>query len=324
MTGSLVEYKRDDHFLQKTSGTKLFKGWTIKGGVNYNISENISLFTNLGYYDKVQMLNNAFNLYFAEFNKAADNEQIKSFELGANYSSQKFSLRLNGYITRWENTVRTISVREQGPGASFEGWYQANAGFDANHMGIEMDFTYAPIKQFEVKGWMSLADWKWDKTFKNLALYYEEYVTYRDIDITGIYVGGAPQTQLGAQVRFAPYEGFYASFAGNFFDKLYSDFNPRDKISTSTKREDQAWQVPSYTLFDFHAGYTWKLPWYDNIELDFGMHILNIADTRYISASQDNAGILDGGTDWQNNDAASAAVFIGPPRRIMASLGIRF
>lgn len=325
MTGSLVEYKRDDHFLQISTGAKLFKGWTIKGGINYNISDNLSLFTNLGYYDKVQMLNNAFNLWFAEFNDAAENEQIKSIELGAKYSSPKFSARLNGYITRWENTVRTISIYNNEGGPLEEGWHMANVGFDAKHMGIEMDFTFAPINQVEIKGWTSLGDWKWDKTFNNLPLYSDNnHVIYRNLDVSDIFVGGAPQMQVGGQVRYEPIKGLFTSFEGNFFDKLYADFNPRDKITSNDTKTQQAWKAPSYSLFNIHAGYTWELPWYDKIELDFGMHILNIFDTRYLSAIQDNATVQGGGSPEMNSDAAAAAVFFGPPRRIMASLGIRF
>lgn len=325
MTGSLVEYKRDDHFLKISTGTRLFKGWTIKGGVNYNISDNISLFTNLGYYDKVQMLNNAFNLWFAEFNDAADNEQIKSFEFGAKYGSPTFSVRLNGYITRWENTVRNISDYYSDGAESEEGWHMRNVGLDANHAGIEMDFTYAPMKQFELKGWMSVGKWQWNKSFEDLALYSDNnHAIYVDMDISDIYVGGAPQMQIGSQARFEPIEGFFTSFEASFFDRLYADFDPVAKSLSNSEKVQQAWKVPSYYLFNLHAGYTWELPWYKDVELDFGMHVLNMSDARYLSAAQDNATVQNGGIVEMNSDAASAAVFFGPPRRVMVSLGIRF
>jgi iron complex outermembrane receptor protein len=326
LTGSLISYKRVDHFNEIDTGDKLFKGWTIKGGANYNITDNISIFSNLGYYDKVQMLENAFTLWFAEFNDAAENEQIKSIELGGKYNTPFLSVRLNGYITRWENTVRLISmINGDADGEMDGGYHMRNVGLDANHMGIELDFTLKPLKKLEINGWVSIGNWKWDKEIKGLSLYNDyNHELIVDLNVTDIYVGGAPQNQFGMSVRYEPIKNLYTTIQGSYFDKLYSYFEPEESDNDGDGNFKQSWRIPSYPLVDFHAGYSFDFPWYDKIKLDLSLNVLNLFDTRYISAAQDNAEVLGGGTVGEGSDAASAAVFFGPPRRIMASLGIRF
>ena len=39
-------------------------------------------------------------------------------------------------------------------------------GVDARHMGVEMNFTYRPVKWFELEGMLSLGDWVWDSNAK--------------------------------------------------------------------------------------------------------------------------------------------------------------
>ena len=39
-------------------------------------------------------------------------------------------------------------------------------GVDARHMGVEMNFTYRPVKWFELEGMLSVGDWVWDSNAK--------------------------------------------------------------------------------------------------------------------------------------------------------------
>ncbi|PLX15785.1 MAG: hypothetical protein C0599_16195 [Salinivirgaceae bacterium] len=329
VTGSMVNYSKDDYFGDAYSKSKNFYGWTIKGGFNYNATETINVFVNGGYYDKVQMLTYSFDGYSVNFNDAIDNEHIKSVEIGAQYKTPLFSTRLNAYLTNWENTVRYISSYEGYEDIPLsEGWYGRYVGLDAKHLGIEWDFTLKPIKQLEIKGWASLGDWKWDTDIKNLTLIYDppgdNYFEYDiDFNISDLYVGGSAQTQLGGQVRYEPFKGLYGTLTATYFDRYYADFDPE-----STRNEDgsiiQAWQAPSYTLLDFHAGYKFDFPWYDKVKIKVGFNVLNILDTRYITAAQDNAEVNGGGIVDMDHSAAAAGVFFGPPRRFMANLAIYF
>jgi iron complex outermembrane receptor protein len=320
VTGSMVQYHQENYFEDKNSDKRLFKGWTIKGGFNYNLTENINAFVNAGYYDKVQMMTFVLNRFTVDFNDAIDNEKIKSFEVGFQYKTSIFSTRLNGYFTKWEETPRNIRAGDDDYTS-----YSVYAGMDALHKGIELDFTLKPVKQLEVQGWLSLGDWKWDKKHENLALYNQQEIEpyYLTFDATGIYVGDAAQTQLGGKIRYEPIKGLYGSLTATYFNRYYSDFQP-GSILDENNNPVQSWQIPAYTLFDFHAGYKFDFPWYKKIKLKVGLSVLNIFDELYISDAQNNADFTGAPTTPSTFDATSATVFFGPPRRFMANLAIYF
>jgi iron complex outermembrane receptor protein len=318
VTGSMVQYHMENYFANKNSEKKLFKGWTIKGGFNYNITETINAFINGGYYDKVQMMGYALNRFTVDFNDAIDNEKIKSIEIGAQYKTQIFSTRINAYYTRWEDKPYGLFDRYN------DHAYNRTIGMDALHKGIEIDFTLKPIKQLEMQGWVSIGDWKWDTKYENLQLFSDESVEeyFISFDASGIFVGDAAQTQFGGQVRYEPIKNLYGSLTATYFDRYYSDFNP-SKVQIDGKPV-QSWQIPHYALLDFHAGYKFDFPWYDKIKLKIGLSVLNVLDEVYVSDALNNASVNGTPTTGQLFDATSAAVFFGPPRRFMVNLGIRF
>ncbi|MDA3894323.1 MAG: carboxypeptidase-like regulatory domain-containing protein [Salinivirgaceae bacterium] len=326
ITGSTVNYKREDFFGDTASDWRNFKGWTVKGGFNYNFSESMNAFVNMGYYNKVQMLNYVFNGYTVNFNENADNERIKSIEVGYQYKSKIISVRVNGYLTRWENTMKRLGQRDELDG----NYYSTYVGLDANHMGVEVDYTLKPIKQLEITGWGSLGDWTWDSKFEDLTIYYNdgfgnEREATMDFNVKGLYVSDAAQTQFGTQIRYMPMKGMYASIQGAYNARYYADFDPAD-VNNPEGDVIQSWQVPEYTLFDFHAGYKFDLPWYEKIKMNINFSVLNIFDTKYISDAENNA---TPSTDAvaqvpQNFDAAAATVFFGPPRIFRISLGASF
>jgi outer membrane receptor protein involved in Fe transport len=270
------------------------------------------------------MLNYAFIGHSVHFNNNSDNERIKSAEVGYQFKSKIISVRVNAYYTRWENTMKRIGKRVD------DNFYSSNVGLDANHMGVEVDYTLKPIKQLEITGWGSLGDWTWDSKFEDLSIYYSDGFgntreNTMDFSVKGLYVSDAAQTQFGTQIRYMPIKGMYASVQGAYNARYYADFDPAD-VSDDEGKVYQSWQVPEYTLFDFHAGYKFDLPWYEKIKMNINFSVLNIFDTRYISDAQNNA---TPSTDAlvqipQNFDAAAATVFFGPPRIFRISLGASF
>ena len=72
----------------------------------------------------------------------------------------------------------------------------------------------------------------------------------------------------------------------------------------------ESWMIPSYQLFDLHAGYKFKL--FENNMLDIKFSVLNLFDERYISDAQNNDKYNANSSDF---DAKSAGVFFGLGRR---------
>ncbi len=320
ITGSVSGFKKIDYFGDNESDWKYKPGFTIKGGANYNLSERSNVFVNLGLLSKTRDFKYYFQGYTANFlpDSITKNELVKALELGYSYTSSKFSANLNAYYTKWDNKP-TTQVHGKWDD---ENTYGDIPGMDALHIGVEFDFVYKIRNNLDFQGLVSIGDWVWDKKINNLQMYYTDNnlpATTLSFDATGIHVGDAAQTQLGASLRYEPIRGLYIEGGITYFDRYYSDFNPED-CTDSIGNPVESWRIPSYTLIDFHAGYRFKLNKLDKFGFTLKFNILNLLDNVYISDAKNNDTYIQ--RNFSSFDARSASVFFGGPRQLVASLKI--
>ena len=302
---------------------KWFPGFTLKGGVNYNLSEESNLFANVGYLSKAPRFNNVFYYENVEFTNP-ENENVLAFELGYSLYSRNISLDVNAYATIWQNKPadRTSSFVDP----VTEQTYQVNInGMDARHLGLEAEFNHDVFKNLSYNLLVSLGDWIWTSADTARVYVNEQIVDNYYFDAQGVHVGDAAQIQIAAGIRWEIIRDLYASGAVTYFTKNFSEFDP---LSLSPDNPDgipyldedgnpkESWQIPDYALVDLYAGYTWRLK---KFSLDFRASVLNLLDTEYISDAQNNDPYSLG---TPNFDAQSAGVFFGLGRRFNLSVRI--
>lgn len=326
LTSSVSGYKKKDYFNNNESDWKYKPGFTFKTGANYNLSEHSNVFINLGYLSKTRDFKYYFRGYTAEFlpDSICKNEKVKALELGYSYTAKKFAVNVNAYYTRWENKpTNQVKGKYEDPNTGEEGdTYGDIPGMDALHTGIEIDFIYKIRRNLQFQGLVSLGNWVWDKKIENLQMYYTDNNLPANVfsfDATGIHVGDAAQTQLGASLRFEPVKGWYIEGGGTFFDRYYADFNPEESTDEFGNPED-SWKIPSYILFDFHTGYRFKLNSVDRLGFTVKLNVLNVLNSVYVSDARNNDTYIQ--QPYNSFDARSASVFMGAGRRIVVSLKI--
>ncbi|RLD55719.1 MAG: hypothetical protein DRJ05_12515, partial [Bacteroidetes bacterium] len=81
------------------SDWKWISGYTLKGGVNYNLTEKSNVFANLGYMSKAPVFNNVYERYSVALLAKIQNELIKAAELGYSFRDRKFAVNTNAYYT---------------------------------------------------------------------------------------------------------------------------------------------------------------------------------------------------------------------------------
>tara|TARA_B100001758_G_C18274682_1_gene538268 strand:- start:191 stop:1018 length:828 start_codon:yes stop_codon:yes gene_type:complete len=266
----------------------------------------------MGYISKAPRFQNVFdydNSLFANI----QNEKVQAVEGGYSYRSPVFSANINTYYTIWENKPsKGITYRDQD-----DNIIKGNInGMDALHKGIEMDLIYKLNHKFSLEAMVSLGDWIWTSS-ANVRLYDENNNAILDVnnnpvdtafDAEGVHVGDAAQTQYGFSLRYEPTINSYIKLRGIHFADYYADFDPLSLYGDNGGRE--SWMIPSYQLFDLHAGYKFKL--FENNMLDIKFSVLNLFDERYISDAQNNDKYNANSSDF---DAKSAGVFFGLGRR---------
>ncbi len=305
------------------SDWKWIPGFTFKAGANYNLTERSSLFMNLGYLSVAPRFNNVYDRYSITLLSNIENEKIAALELGYTYEARLFNFRANGYLTRWLNKPgRPISY----PISEEEMGYGNIQGMDAFHMGIELDFNYKILRNLDLRGLLSLGDWKWTSE-DSVRLYNDnnQLVRTEYFNAKGVHVGDAAQTQIGLGLRYEPIKYLYFSGTFTYFNRYYSDFNPFDlnpDKNPGSFDEDgnpvDAWKTPSYYMVDFHSGYSYKVK---KVILALRFSLLNVLNETLISDASDND---EYSTSTKDHDAKSAGVFYGLGRRYNISLSITF
>ena len=322
LTSNVSGYKKIDYFGNQESDWLYKPGFTFKTGANYNISKHSNVFFNLGYLSKTKDYKYYYKGFTANFqpDSISNNERVKALEFGYSYNSQRFTANVNTYLTLWENKP-TNDVRGN---YNDERTYGTIPGMNARHIGVELDFIYKVTPKLDFQGLVSVGDWIWDKKIDNLQMYFtdSDQPAYSfGFDATGIHVGDAAQTQLGASLRYEPVKNLY--FDGNvtFFNRYYADFNPEESTD-ELGNPVESWIMPSYALTDLHAGYSFKIHPLDHLFFTFRLNVLNVLNTTYISDAKNNDTYIQ--RDFSTFDARSAAVFMGAGRQFTASLRIIF
>jgi len=329
VTTSLSGYKRVDYFLphapeEEANETpwKYIPGFTIKGGANYNLSETMNVFMNLGYISKAQRFNNVYDRSNALFIDIK-NERVKAIELGYSFVKSRFTLNVNAYYTSWLNKPadRAMSINIDGE------FYSVNINnMNARHMGVEFEFAWKIIDNLTFESLLSLGDWKW--TSADTARIYNDYgqqIGTRPFDARGLYVGDAAQFQNRESLRWEIIRNLYVSGDFTWFGKHYAEFNPLDydpENNPGSFDEDgnprQSWRIPNYYITDFHAGYYWKIK---KVGLQIRGSVLNALNNVFVTDAQNNDPYL---THSSGFDANSAGVYMGMGRRFNLSLKISF
>lgn len=314
-----VDYTNDSkELVYNQTGWKQLEGYTIKAGANYNLTEHMNVFANIGYLNRVPFITFVYTNKNVEF-KEVNNEKIKSVELGYSYSQSNFSANLNGYYTIWNNRPTSASLVD----ANGNNFSTTAIGMSARHMGLEFDGIYKFNKKIQLEGMASIADWEWisqatASSFNDDGTLLQE----QRIDPRGVKVSDAAQITYGAGIRYEPIKRLYIKPQFNYFGKNYANLNLTDYASSynngvetpNKNAERQAWRMPNYFLLDLNAGYglnVWKL------KLDMRASVINVLNTFYISDAQNNT--LN--TDF---NAASATVNVGMGRRWQLSLVATF
>lgn len=309
------------------SGKKNYLGGNIKGGLNYNLTEQHNVFFNAGFISRAPMFDTSFinSQNSHERNPDAKNEKVMSFEVGYGFRSSVFSANVNAYYTQWMDKSLYDSYTDNNTGER----YTLNmTGANAKHMGIELDFEARPTQWMSINGMFSWGDWRWDGLAS--GFYYNaegqmvtgsggEIVTdmanaeqYRyKIRMDNVNVGGSAQTTAALGITVRPMKGLRIGLDWNFAARLFADYDIDAGNATPGSEYVVAtpWQVPSYHLFDLNAGYTFD---FGKVRATLSGNINNLFNQEYIADAWD-------GSTWEDS-----TVFYGFGRTYSIRLKFNF
>lgn len=279
-----------------------FLTYSIKGGVNYNISDKFNVFVNGGYFTRPPFISYMFVKYQNTPIDSIKPERVLTFETGIGYTSGKFTTNLYGYYTKWMD--KSITKALGGVTAYI-------TGLEANHKGLEWVAKLQLNKKLDLGFMASVGDWKWGNDV-NAEVYDENQTLIGSLFVytSGIHVSNAAQTTGAITFDYEILPSLKIGIDWTYYDRLYADFLIENRTSALDKGVD-AWRMPSYNLTDFSASYRFDLGPY---KASLYGNINNLFDIQYLAD----------GTDGNSHDAFTSYVYYGFGRTWSLTLNIKF
>lgn len=227
-------------------------GFDIKGGAGYQIGHFGNVYGNIGYYSREPY----YKFVYVNFSNTVAhdlvNEKITAAEAGYTYENGKISSRINLYYTLWKD--KSLLSRENIQLTDSTMTRSLVRGLNAVHRGVEVEVSYNMLQNLVIAATMSLGDWKWQNDV-SASIYNDNQVLVDTMMVytKGLFVGDAPQTQLGLSAEYHTSAGFRFAADWVFYDRLYANFDPVNRNNPDDRV--QPYRIPSYSLLDLYVGY---------------------------------------------------------------------
>ncbi len=258
-------------------------GYNVKAGANYRVNKKNNVFVNGGYYSRQPFLDNVFLGFSTDVNKLTQNETVIGVEAGYGYRNAKFAANVNLYNTIW--TDRTIT-QDYIPNSDSTAVFN-NVG--QTHRGIEIDFTYIPVRQIELRGQVSIGDWRYNSNAEAKIFNDDQQEVpglSKTLYLENVKVGNAAQLTWGASAKwYTPISNLSIDLTYNNMNNLYHDFDAASSTFNDPDNEGAA-KLPNFWLMD--AGVNYVLNFKKNQSLRFRANINNVFDALYINNASSN------------------------------------
>ncbi|GAB6008263.1 TonB-dependent receptor [Dysgonomonas reticulitermitis] len=311
---NMSNYWRIEKFAadNEKSATKNKAGFGIKGGANYNLTDNHNVYTNIGYFSRTPFYSKGVFLNAQksnDMNPDGKNEKIFSMEAGYGFVNHMFNGKVNVYRTKWIDKTLVISKTN-----SDDREVLNLSGVDALHQGVEFELRAKPLRNLELMGMASFGNWKWDSNASGYAISDNGQVSssQTNVYLKGIHVGNAAQTTLAFGADYQVFRDMRIGVDYNFYGRNFAAFSV-DQMSDLGKdyKFPQPWKIPDYSTWDLNFNYKFQVA---GLNTTFRANIDNILDAVYIMDAK------DGGTGL----AGDALVYYGFGRTWSVGLKVNF
>lgn len=337
---STVSYKYTNHFVLNTDGSERkikasgLKGQQVKGGIQYALNPQWSVYANAGWISKMPIFDAALvDDDPGRAIAAPKNETFNAYEGGVRFTSadRKLNLNVGYYYTMWrdrlvvstnETSYRSVTNNRTEPVTIYQ------RGINSNYGGVEAEASYAPSKYVRFDAALSINNWYY--TADGVAEYFladgaRDKATA--ISLKGLKVGDAPQRQVALSTTVYPVTGLSVTANGRWFGRYYAKYTAESREADYA----QGWRVPDYCVFDLHVNY--DLPIAQKFKATLFLHLINVLDKTYIQDATDNyftsSSSSLGSAVYTSNafaphTAQTAEINLGTERMYTAGLKIAF
>lgn len=295
------------------SEIKAFTNYSVKAGANYRINGRHNVYVNSGQFTRAPFFRNAFidNRVSNQYRDNLKSEEIFSLEAGYGFRSPKVAANLNFYRTSWKNRSYVANFQSNAYDGDFVTFVMNNVG--ALHQGVELDAKASIVHNLELRGQISIGDWRWDGDAEAIVLTNpglqpldnpeSGLPTTEDnqtIYIDGLKVGGSAQTTAALGFHYKGKGYWYAGGDVNYYGYMYADYNPEEKTDeeaffNQVKRLDGKDAgdkfIEQYPMtLDLYGGKSWKVK---DVFIQLKFNVNNVLNNQFITDSRQQVAALN-------------------------------
>ncbi|MBA4407661.1 hypothetical protein C0389_10330 [bacterium] len=338
LSASTTANQRKDYFLYKandpfnTTDWQNFVGYTAKTGARYNLDENHSIFTNIGYFSTAPLPNTIFTRNTNVISKGAVNEKVTGLELGYEYNSSFMDINAHGFYTNWKDRAMVpfavyTTITDPVTGLQSTSTSYVNVvGANELHYGAELELSIKPMRKLTISTVASVINAKYTNDV-DAAIWPEEdptKITMVRIYSENLFVSQFPQQQLVLKLNYSIYIGAGLNLFVNPVYKFYGRHFARFFVDDRTNPNDreQPWRIPDYNITDLHFGFTYYLTDFFVKKINLNFHIFNLLNNNnYIVEATDGPSSSQYG---QAHSYESAKGFFGRERWYNVGVAFNF
>jgi len=224
-----------------------------------------------------------FSLNTNDITAGVHNENNYMTEAGYKLIGKLTQLTANAYFSYWKN--KTLISDPYKPLDEGQVRYMIN-GLDAQHMGVELDYNQYIAPGLTVAAFASWGHWQWKNNVN--ATIYDPYtnlpVDTLRVFADGLYVGDAPQTQLGILATVRVRNAWELRAECRYNDRMYANFDPARRTNPGDR--SQSYRIPSSFISDLHLNYTFRVA---GLHSNLLLTCNNLFNKHYIERGDDGA-----------------------------------
>lgn len=282
------------------SETQNFFGGGFKTGVTYKINGRNYLYANGAYISRAPNFEDAFFSANTR-NTVVDNlknETVKTVEGGYILRAPKVKARVTGFLTQFNEGIKTEHFFLEGSNSSFVNF--TSAGINRRHAGVEISADANIGSGVSAAAAVSLGQYYYNSrprvtttTDNSDTTIFENEILY----IENLRVGGSPQTAYSLGLNYRSPKFWFLNVSLNYFDNIYLNYGAARRTLSALDAIDKdspLWneilgqkKYGNYITIDASAGWSWRLndkfkSMKKNTFLVLNLGITNITDNQDI------------------------------------------
>ena len=283
MTTAYQHWDKYNYTANYYSDRKFSAGGNVKAGVSFHPATHHLFFLNGGYYSRMPYSNVYFASNTNDITHQVKNEKNYIVEAGYKFNCNAIQLTVNGYYNYWMN--KALLSDQYKPLDEGQIRYMVT-GLDAQHLGVEANYTQQVTDWLALAAFISVGDWRWKNDVQ--ATVYDPYtslpVDTLQLYTSGLFVGDAPQTQMGVTAAVTLFNRLAVRTEWRYNDRMYANFDPAKR--TDAADHSQSYRIPASWVSDVHIHFPFKT---GNLTTVLFFTCNNLFDALYIERGDDGA-----------------------------------